>query len=318
MVIKDAKSLKLGMLNMATILLAKSLETNQIVTAPEADAQRGLGLIKSKHLFECIDDKCNAQITCANLLKAASKRKKEPYFIYVSDHSESCKEKEKIEIIEREQQKNLESNSRKYLSEKYAFFNFDVVSTKKVETISIISDSSTPNVLNDTNSSKEPNHISTRPSKKTLSAWVKLFKDESSNISAIYNNEEIYIRDLFVNIDTIKNIDELEEEPRIYYGKAWIHEQDKGINFRFNQKIQFGELLQRPNLMLFDNKIKDEPLNGRFSKKTLLQLSQRKNANNTKIPIILYILSDLPPHLSKNGKFINFFAKSLRHVYYTK
>ena len=82
---------------MVTITLAKSLETGQIVTTAEADHQRELGNIKSKYLFECIDENCDAQITCANLLKEVSKRKKEPYYIYVGDHTAACKEKDKIE-----------------------------------------------------------------------------------------------------------------------------------------------------------------------------------------------------------------------------
>ena len=62
---------------MTTITLAKSLEIGRIITTAEADRERELGHIKSQHKFECIDDNCDAQITCANLLKEKFKRKKE-------------------------------------------------------------------------------------------------------------------------------------------------------------------------------------------------------------------------------------------------
>ena len=118
---------------MTTIVLAKSLEIGRIITTSEADRERELGHIKSKHKFECIDDHCEAQITCANLLKEKAQRKKEPYYIYVGDHSAECKEKDKIEIIERELLERQESKPRKYISEKIAFFNFDKPSTKKLK-----------------------------------------------------------------------------------------------------------------------------------------------------------------------------------------
>lgn len=304
---------------MATVLLAKSLETNQIVSAPEADNLRELGHIKSQHLFECIDDVCDAQITCANLLKKVSDRKKEPYFIYVGDHSEGCKEKEKIEIIEREQQRNREQNPRKYISQEFAFFNFDKASTKKVETTSTSLSSTTSATSDENNALKEQNQTSTRPSKKALSAWVKLFKQKNSVISAIFNDEEIHIRDLFINMDDVSDIAELEEEPRIYYGTVWINpKEDLGFQFSFNKKVKLGELVQQPSLILFNSKIRDEPLNGRFSGKTLNQLAERRNKNNKKIPITLYIFSQLPPQLSKDGKYINFFARELTYIYYEK
>ena len=116
---------------MTTITYAKSLEIERIITTAEADRERELGNIKSKYAFECIDDDCDAQITCANLLKEISKRKKEPYYIYVGDHSAACKEKDKIEKIERELQERQESKPRKYISEKIAFFNFDKPSNKQ-------------------------------------------------------------------------------------------------------------------------------------------------------------------------------------------
>lgn len=304
---------------MVTITLARSLETGKILDTAEADHQRELGNIKSKYLFECIDDNCEAQITCANLLKEVSERKKDPYFIYVGDHSDECKEKEKIEILEREQQECHDSKPRKYVSEKFALFNFDKPSNTKVETTYV--DSKTPtstNKADQSNAIENGNQKGTRPSKKALSSWVKLFKDENSDISVVYNNEEIHIRDLFINIDEVTDIEDLEDEPRIYYGIVWVNPKEQGFRFSFKNKVKLGEIIKQPNLMLFSNKIKNEAENGRFSEKTLLNLSERKTKNGRPQPITIYIFSQLPPQLSKNGKFINFYAKELTYIYYEK
>lgn len=304
---------------MVTITLAKSLETDQILTTAEADQLRELGKIKSKHLFECIDENCAAQITCANLLKNKEERKKEPYYIYVGDHSDKCKEKEKIELLERKQQEHHDSKPRKYISEKVGLFNFDKPSTKKMQNISVGTNASTntSNLTDQSNAQEGNKQENTRPSKKALSSWVKLFKDKNSDISVIYNDEEIHIRDLFINMDEVTDISELDEEPRIYYGKAWINPKENiGIQLAFNQKIKLDALEQQPSLMLFNNKIKDEAINGKFSEKTLKKLSERRSKNDKKIPITLYIFSQLPPQLTKDENFINFYAKELTYIYY--
>ena len=302
---------------MVTITLAKSLETGQIITTAEADHQRELGNIKSKYLFECIDENCDAQITCANLLKEVSKRKKEPYYIYVGDHTTACKEKDKIEKIERELQERQESKPRRYISDKFAFLNLDKPSTKKTETATQGASALTDPTTNSSGTTNGQSQFGVRPSKKALSSWVKLFNDDA-DISVIYNDEEIHIRDLFVNMDEVTNIEDLEEEPKIYYGTAWINPKPNGIQFTFSKKVQLDELNQNPSLMLYTNKIANEAENGRFSEKTLKQLAARRTKNNKPQPITVYIFSQLPPQLSKNGKFINFYAKELTYIYYEK
>lgn len=303
---------------MVTITLAKSLEIGQIVTTAEADHQRELGNIKSKYLFECIDEHCDAQITCANLLKEVKKRKKDPYFIYVGDHSDDCKERKKIEILEREQQERHDSKPRKYVSEKVALFNFDKPSNKKVETTSVGSNTPTSTTTNQPFAPENGRQESTRPSKKALSSWVQLFKDKDSDISVIYNDEEIHIRDLFINIDEVTDIAELDDEPRIYYGTAWINPNNYGFNFTFKSPVKFDKLIKKPSMMLYFNKIKDEAENGRFSKKTLEKLSERKTKNNRYQPVKVYIFSQLPPQLNKTGEYINFYIKELTYLYYEK
>lgn len=304
---------------MTTILYAKSLELNKILTAAEADYEREIGTINSQHLFECIDDNCDAQITCANLLRPKVQRKKEPYYIYVSEHSETCVEKIKIEIREREQQALRESRPKRYLSTNIAILSLGKPSKIKLETIT--SSQNPTNVtgteLHSTSYNSEKNRNNKRPPKLALSTIVQRFI-KNEDITIDIENDEIHIRDLFINLDKVKNINELEEEPRIYYGKAWVNPSNAhGFPINFNNEIQAGELIQRPSFMIYLSKIKDEADNGRFSVKRLKHLATSHiEKQQKKKPIIFYIFSLLPPQLDKSGKFLNFFVPELTYIYY--
>jgi len=53
---------------------AFSKEPQLRITATEADKQFQNGVIKSKFKFSCPDEKCDAQVTCANLDKKKSEK----------------------------------------------------------------------------------------------------------------------------------------------------------------------------------------------------------------------------------------------------
>lgn len=69
---------------------AFSLEMEIDITATKADELYNAGFIKSKFTFKCPEPDCEAQVTCANLDKPKIKRKKDPYFVFVSEHSSNC------------------------------------------------------------------------------------------------------------------------------------------------------------------------------------------------------------------------------------
>ena len=70
---------------------AYSLELGKDITADEADKFFSEGALTSKHLFECPEQGCNAQVTCANLDRPKRLRKRDPYFKFVSEHSSTCR-----------------------------------------------------------------------------------------------------------------------------------------------------------------------------------------------------------------------------------
>ncbi len=67
---------------------AKSLECDEILTPELAESYYKMGLISDKRKFVCIGKGCSCRITCANMDNP--KRKLDPYFRTVEEHSKSC------------------------------------------------------------------------------------------------------------------------------------------------------------------------------------------------------------------------------------
>lgn len=79
---------------MAKIDTAYSFEINDVIDAMEANELWIEGILQDKRAFKCIDENCNAGITCKNMDTFADKRKMNPHFIMSSRenmHSLVCK-----------------------------------------------------------------------------------------------------------------------------------------------------------------------------------------------------------------------------------
>lgn len=75
---------------MSSLSKALSLETGESLTAEEASRLFIQRTISDKRKFICIDENCSALITCANMDKLPYKRKVDPYFRTVEEHSAEC------------------------------------------------------------------------------------------------------------------------------------------------------------------------------------------------------------------------------------
>ena len=84
---------------MASIDYAWSIELGEELTAYEAHEKWLIGLLSDKTKFECIDPKCNAQITCANMDKQQYQMKVRTYFKVYGIHSDECKEVKKLKDV---------------------------------------------------------------------------------------------------------------------------------------------------------------------------------------------------------------------------
>lgn len=75
---------------MSSISKARSIECGEILTPDQAEAYFQAGVIFNKRKFICIGTGCGCFITCVNMDKPKSKRKVDPYFRTVEEHSDSC------------------------------------------------------------------------------------------------------------------------------------------------------------------------------------------------------------------------------------
>ncbi len=99
---------------MARVEFAYSLEINDIVDAMEANELWIEGILNDKRAFECIDENCEAKITCKNMDTFAYDRKVIPHFIMANRenmHSASCELYK--EYVKKESIRGKSKNERK-------------------------------------------------------------------------------------------------------------------------------------------------------------------------------------------------------------
>ena len=109
---------------MAKIDTAYSLEIKDVIDAIEANELWIEGILKDKRLFKCIDDNCNARITCKNMDTFADKRKVNPHFI-MSDrenmHSSTCEINKELEEKRSKKREKKGGRASQYIGKKVCF-----------------------------------------------------------------------------------------------------------------------------------------------------------------------------------------------------
>ncbi len=282
---------------------AFSLEMKIDVTATKADELYGRGQIQSKFAFKCPEPNCNAQVTCANLDKPKSKRKRDPYFVFVSEHNIDCP------------LKGVNSYGR---SPKYGDKTSDEVYVANSIKLNLVAPASKGIGINsnsdeesDTNNLKEkPNNSGTGKRKqqksKTLSSMVDAFL-ASDNFAVETPDGLIELKDLFIEIDN-QSIDDFSDEFRIYYGKAWINKNDKGYSVRFCNHLRYKNLDTSPSFFI-SNDLIDQDIYKKFSHEKLEKIANSK-------PKQIFLASQLGPYKSYKGEFINFKLEGLEYLDY--
>ena len=109
---------------MAKIDLAYSEEIDDIIDAIEANELWIEGILINKKAFECIDENCNARITCKNMDTFAHGRKMIPHFIYSSQenmHSDICEVYREFEDKEKSVNNNETKDKAKTIGAKVCF-----------------------------------------------------------------------------------------------------------------------------------------------------------------------------------------------------
>lgn len=289
---------------------ARSLELSRDITAEEADNFFLDGTVTSKHLFECPEVNCHAQVTCANLDKPKRLRKRDPYFKFVSEHGKDCR----VEAEYDESIRNVRTTRED--PEALPFILDDIVEL----------DLSSPSkyTVHDEPKPDDENAIvkrlgrsaaidngeeaKRRHSRKRLSGLVNAF---ISNEYFFLNTSEgkLPLRNFFIKIDDSKDLRQYQDEPRVYFGKAWLNRKDDYFLVRFDKKMRAAESKCKPTFFI-PARLVDRSEYDRTSREKLDKIASASK------PLYLFIFSELPPVKSNTGDYINFKLDDLTYLYY--
>lgn len=150
--------------------------------------------------------------------------------------------------------------------------------------------------------------IKRRHSRKRLSGLVNAFlEDESFFINT--TDGKIHIKDFFIKVDDKKDLNEYLDEPRVFYGKAWLNRNNNYYLVRFDSEMRVGKLKCKPTFFI-PARLIDTSAYERTSRGKLDKLASQSK------PLNLFIFSELPPVKSNRGDYINFVLDDLTYLYY--
>ncbi|WP_413522453.1 hypothetical protein [Photobacterium phosphoreum] len=286
---------------------AYSLELKQQISPVDADQKYREEKITSKFNFECPDDNCHAAVTCANLDKPKAKRKVEPYYKVVEEHSEQCLISKNIEGVKRKRTNysDIYSEADEYITHAVRL-NLQPHSKKRpIDS----SDTSEDEVVikgrprNEKDVKEEGKRKKQRS--KVLSSMVDSFLNNEDIIVQLPDIGTMAIQDLFVKVDG-QSINSFVDEFRIYYGKAWFNECATGYRVVFANKLHFEEVEVRPSFFI-PRRLVDETSYRLFQEKKLQEQIDKK-------PRLVFIVSEVGPHCK--GNYINFKLEELEYLEY--
>ncbi|EMH4150092.1 hypothetical protein AB7044_03820 [Providencia stuartii] len=288
---------------------AYSLELKKDITAEDADTLFTKGILASKHLFECPERDCHAQVTCANLDKPKRLRKREPYFKFVSEHIAGCRiEAESDTDIRQIKATQEDPEALPFILDDIVDLDLSSPNKKSIRELPVSDSDSAVEKRLRRSINEHGDGIKHRHSRKRLSGLVNAFINKEN---FFLNTLEgiLPLRDFFIKINDHKSLKEYPDEPRIYFGKAWLNRHKESYLVRFDNKMQADELNCRPTFFIPDRLVERSEYS-RTSRETLEKIV---DANK---PLYLFIFSELPPVKSNNGNYINFKLDDLTYLYY--
>lgn len=275
------------------------------ITADAADRKYADGQVSSKFHFRCPDENCSAPVTCANLDKPESRRKRDPYYKVVGEHSEECLIGKDIQSMKRRSRgyEDIYSDSDEYFSHAVRL-NLQSPSAKRLDSEGRANEQSNSTGKLKSNSSEGEGKRKIQRS-KTLSSLIDAFLEKAPMTIQLPEVGLIDIQDLFIEIDG-QAISTFPDEFRIYYGKAWINKRKGGYGFCFANHLTSGELTAQPSTYLPMDKI-EEGTFARFEQNRLDKL-----ANN--LPKTVFLLAETTPR--PNGEYINIWCEGPEYLDY--
>jgi hypothetical protein len=289
------------------VKLEKALaeDINLCITAQEADRQFEQGIIKSKFKFQCPDEKCDAPVTCANLDRPKIKRKRDPYYKVVGKHSSQCDIAKDIKSQRNGSRSNpdIYSDSDEYFINAIRF-NLQPPSTERPE------GSGAANEKDDVKGKARPKDSAESGKRKiqrskTLSSLIDAYLAKESIMVQLPETGIVDIKDLFYKING-QDIAALEDDFRIFYGKAWFNKRKSGFSIVFEQTLTLGETTKQPSSYIPIDALEESGFR-RFNLSTLEKIADNK-------PKMVFVLSEAGPRV-KNG-YINIWCEGPEYLDY--
>lgn len=289
---------------------AFSLELRKDITAEEADRLFSNGDLTSKHLFECPEPNCHAQVTCANLDKPKRLRKRDPYFKFVSEHRTDCKiEKESDESMRHVKTTREDPEALPFILDDIVELDLSVPNRRITHDLQNSDDEKAtikrlgkPIAIDD----EEVNRR--RHSRKRLSGLVDAYL-RRENFFLSTAEGKLSLRDFFIKVSDRQDLNEYPDEPRVFFGKAWINRTNDYFLIRFDSEMRAGELRCKPTFFIPARLVANSP-HQRTSRDKLEKIALESK------PLYVFIFSELPPVKSNNGEYINFKLDDLTYLYY--
>lgn len=284
---------------------ALSEDINLCITSEEADRQFEQGNIKSKFKFQCPDEKCDAPVTCANLDRPKNKRKRDPYYKVVGKHRPECDLAKDIKAQRSGSRtfSDIYSDSDEYFDNAIRL-NLQPPSTKRPES------SGTTNEKGDEKGKARPKD-GAEPGKrkvqrsKTLSSLIDAYLAKDSIMVQMPETGVIDINDLFYEING-QDVAELEDEFRVFYGKAWLNKKEGGYSIVFEKTLTIGETTKKPTTYMPIDALEESGFR-RFNLNTLEKIADNK-------PKMVFVISETGPRV-KNG-YINIWCEGPEYLDY--
>ena len=292
---------------------AYSSEALRVVTAEEAHNGYLSGLIVKKKGFVCVDDQCEAQITCANMDKKDGERKMPPHFKVYSKHSSDCRHAQSIKFIaptcsDRSAEMSL-ANLAKY-SDKFRMpSSFDEDLSNKVS-----DDKHDTGVRTRSNPIAEQSTRERRSIHSSLRSMVAKFdrlSERKRKFSRIEIEDfEIPYSNLFIHIDKqyIRNIS---EDIRVYHGQAFVNEGEKIGSFRikFISKLEHNNEMYTTSFLITNDMMRDS-IDGAVNNQTLDHMCLKN------YPGYFYVLGKLGhPGSCNNHPFIHIGSDHIKLIH---
>ena len=236
---------------MAKIDLAYSLEIHDIVDAMEANELWIEGVIKDKKAFECIQDLCEAKITCRNMDTLATERKMIPHFIYSSQenrHIVGCAAYVEYEEKENRRKGNSKGKEAENIGKKVCFHIVRPENHRCIEHKGVGAGSNDKETQKQ-NARKKYENGTKRISNyywlnSLIAYYINSYKDGTvykNTIDVDFGRGNIYhykLGNFFRRISNETEITERDKGHYVYYGKGKVFKrEDGGYDIVFAEKF---------------------------------------------------------------------------------